>query len=198
MKSRTKGVLIAVAFIGAFACLTRLTGCLNVGMPRRVRLADVSATKTAVSFIFPRGDVHQIVYDIPKDGSVPSGRLAVCGDGKMLAQTAICPQNIQACNWLHEESKGKTYILTRGLTKGQTPLHDLLTPGYKYRVELILDEPPLDGSSLWLTWVQAVNVFAQSLAPRSQEQIDRSVQPSPAGVAVTRAEDDAASGAPEE
>jgi hypothetical protein len=113
------------------------------------------------------------------------------GDGKILAEIAISRQEAQDCNWLHDKSKGKTYILTWGLREEQIPLDYLLHPGHKYQVELKLDEPPLDGSSLWLAWVEGVNVFAQSLAQRRQEQIDRSVQPSPPGDSVTRAEDGA-------
>ena len=180
MRRKAKGALIAAALVAALVCIAHFTGCLNVGMPRRTCLATVSKTNTAVSFTAPIGTLHQIVFDMPTSGTAPSGQLVITGEGKTLMDITIRPKSVQDCNWLHAESKGKSCVLTWDLSEEQRHLDHLFNPGQEYHVELTLDAAPSEGSSLWLTWVEAVNVFAQSLEPKSQEKIDEIVRPRPA------------------
>jgi hypothetical protein len=146
-------------------------------MPTRVRLAEALGSRTTILLALPEGDGHQIILDVPASGTAPSGRLAIAAGGKTVVDITIRPEDLQDCNWLHETSKGKTYILTWEFSKLKT-LRSFLEPKQKCYIELALNAPPPEGSSLWLFWVEGVNVFAQSLTPRTQEQMNGSVQPS--------------------
>jgi hypothetical protein len=146
---------------------------LNMRLPRRHILADVTNQTVRVDFLVPFGRRHNLALGVRgvKDLSeledvVLQGDLRVMHGKEVIYQRQLSGEDRSQVFWLCAgELAGMT--LTSPLRTSESPLWNALEEGALYSAEVVFTSPPPLQSSLWISWRATRREAAQSRATDS-------------------------------